>query len=216
MSRRSFTSRTPEPFASVSAIRQQQPRRTRQFAEQFGERMRGVVVQAQHVGRLELLVGAIRDPAFGPFVVVGAGGVETELRDDRVMLVAPVSKSAARDAVESLRLAPLFHGFRGRPALPVDPVVDLVHRVGVLVASIPEIQQLDMNPVLVDASGCVAVDALIGVAVPPSPVVPVRAMRATDGSARARRDHAEAIRGSPDRTPAGQGYERATRRRPPR
>jgi len=148
-----------------------------EFAEQFGERMRGVVVQVQHVARLELLVGAIRDPAFGPFVVVGAGGVETELRDDRAMLVAPVSKSAARDAVESLRLAPLFHGFRGRPAVPVDPVVDLVHRVGVLVASIPEIQQLDMNPVLVDASGCVAVDALIGVAVPPSPVVPVRAMR---------------------------------------
>lgn len=147
------------------------------FAGQFGARLRDVIVQAQHDAQIELLVGAIRDPVFGPFVVVGAGGVETELRDDRVMLVAPVSRSAARHAVESLRLAPLFHGFRGRPELPVDPVVDLVYRIGMLVASIPEIQQLDMNPVLIDQHGCVAVDALIGVAAPPSPVVPVRAMR---------------------------------------
>lgn len=148
------------------------------FGDLFGERLRGALVQRQQPGQVELLVGALRDPAFGPFVVVGAGGVETELRDDRVTLVAPVSKSAARDAVESLQLAPLFHGFRGRRELPVDPVVDLIHRIGVLAASIPEIQQLDINPVLVGPDGCTAVDALIGVAAPPSQVVPVRAMRA--------------------------------------
>ncbi len=148
-----------------------------EFADRFGDRLRGVVVQAPRQHGLELLIGAIRDSAFGPFVVVGAGGVETELRDDRVMLVAPVSRAAARDAVERLRLAPLFHGFRGRPELPVDPVVDLVHRIGALAATVPEIQQLDMNPVLVGVDGCVAVDASIGVAAMIAQVVPVRALR---------------------------------------
>ena len=149
----------------------------KEFADRFGDRLRGVVVQAPHQSGLELLIGAIRDPAFGPFVVVGAGGVETELRDDRVMLVAPVSRAAARDAVERLRLAPLFHGFRGGPELPVDPVVDLVHRIGALAATVPEIQQLDINPVLVGVDGCVAVDASIGVAAVSAQVVPVRALR---------------------------------------
>jgi hypothetical protein len=124
-----------------------------------------------------MLVGVTRDPSFGPLLVVGAGGVEEELRDDRVMLVAPLSRPAARRAVESLRLAPLFHGFRGRPPLPIDPVVDLVHRVGMLAATVLEIEQLDLNPVLVGPAGCAIVDALIGVAAPASPVIPVRGLR---------------------------------------
>ena len=150
----------------------------REFEHRFGDELCAVcVVQTQQAATLELLVGAIRDPAFGPLVVVGAGGVEAELRDDRVVLVAPVSRTAARRAVESLRLAPLFHGFRGRPELPVDAVVEFVHRIGLLAATIPEIQQLDLNPVLVGTDGCVAVDALIGVAAPASPVLPIRGLR---------------------------------------
>ena len=78
--------------------------------------------------------------------------------------------------VESLRLAPLFHGFRGRAA-PVDPVVDLVHRIGMLAATVPEIQRLDLNPVLVTPEGCAAVDARIGVAAARSAVGPVRGLR---------------------------------------
>ena len=63
-----------------------------EFAERFGSALRGVVVQSQQAAAVELLVGAVRDPAFGPLVVVGAGGVDAELRDDRVVLVAPVSR----------------------------------------------------------------------------------------------------------------------------
>ena len=149
----------------------------RDFERRFGDGLRGVVVQTQQVAALELLVGVRRDPAFGPLVVVGAGGVEAELRDDRVVLIAPVSRPAARRAVESLRLAPLFHGFRGRAELPVDPVVDLVHRIGMLAATVPEIQRLDLNPVLVTPEGCAAVDARIGVAAARSAVGPVRGLR---------------------------------------
>lgn len=149
----------------------------REFARRFGDDFRGVVVQEQRLAALELLVGVTRDPAFGPLVMVGAGGVEAELRDDRVVLVAPVSASAARRAVESLRLAPLFHGFRGRPELPVEPAVELVQQVGLLAATVREIQQVEMNPVVVDLQGCAAVDALVGVAAPPAPVVPARGLR---------------------------------------
>ncbi len=149
----------------------------RDFERRFGDGLRGVVVQAQQVAALELLVGVTRDPAFGPLVVVGAGGVEAELRDDRVVLIAPVSRSAARRAVESLRLAPLFHGFRGRAELPVDPVVDLIHRIGMLAATVTEIQRLDLNPVLVTQEGCAAADARIGVAAALSTVGPVRGLR---------------------------------------
>ena len=136
-----------------------------------------VAADTSDTSGLELLVGAIRDPAFGPLVVVGAGGAEAELRDDTVVLVAPVAASAARRAVESLRLAPLFHGFQGRPELSVGSVVELVQRVAMLVAAVPEIQQLDINPVLVTPDACVAVEARVGVAAPRTAVAPARGLR---------------------------------------
>ena len=89
----------------------------------------------------------------------------------------PCPERLPRRAVESLRLAPLFHGFRGRPELPVDDVVEFVHRLGLLATTAPEIQQLDLNPVLVSTAGVVAVDALVAVAAPAFPVVPVRGLR---------------------------------------
>ena len=123
---------------------------------------------------IELLVGATRDPALGPFVVVAAGGVDAELRADRAVLVAPIGPVEARAAIERLRLAPLLQGSRGRPAVSVDAVVELVTRIGSLAATVPEIEQLDFNPVVAGPSGCVAVDAgvaLFGssVADPPDP-----------------------------------------------
>ena len=147
------------------------------FAQRFRNRIRGVVIQAQHPSAFELLVGITRDPTFGPHVVVGAGGVEAELRGDDVLLVAPVSRSAARRAVESLRLAPLFHRFHGRSEIPVEPVVELVHRLGMLAAAVPEIRRLELNPVLVSQDGCVAVDASIGVGASTFVAGPMRGLR---------------------------------------
>ena len=147
----------------------------------FGARLRGVFVQEQIPAAAELLIGVVRHERFGPFVIVGAGGTEAELLDDRKLLVAPVSRGDAAVAVEGLRIAPLFHGFRGRPELPVDRVVEVIHRVGLLAASVPEIQQLDLNPVLLGRHGCVAVDALVVVAEPPAPATPVRGLRGDRG-----------------------------------
>jgi acyl-CoA synthetase (NDP forming) len=143
----------------------------------FGARLRGAIVQTQVRAGVELLVGTTRDDRFGPILVVGAGGVEAELRDDRTLLVAPVSTADAARAIEGLRIAPLFHGFRGRPELSLGAVAELVHRVGMLAAAVPELQQLDLNPVIVGPDGCVAVDALVAVAEPPTPVTPARGLR---------------------------------------
>jgi acyl-CoA synthetase (NDP forming)/RimJ/RimL family protein N-acetyltransferase len=147
----------------------------------FRGRLHGALVQAQIPAGVELLIGALRHERFGPFVIVGAGGTDAELRDDRTLLVAPVSITDAALAVEGLHIAPLLHGFRGRPELPIDQVVELVHRVGLLAASVPEIQQLDINPVIVGSQGCVAVDASVVVAEPPAPATPVRGLRGHGG-----------------------------------
>jgi ATP-grasp domain len=143
----------------------------------FRGAMHGALVQTQIPAAVELSIGAQRHERFGPFVVVGAGGPEAELLDDRKLLVAPVSIDDAARAVEGLRIAPLFHGFRGRPELPVDRVVDFVCRVGMLAASVPEVEQLDLNPVLVGPDGCVAVDAFVVLAEPPAPATPARGLR---------------------------------------
>jgi hypothetical protein len=149
----------------------------RDFTQRFGDRLDGVVVQSQVAAGLELQVAATRDPAFGPFVVVGAGGVEAEVRADRAVLVAPITAAEARDAVAGLHLAPLFDGFRDRPALARDAVVELVTRVATLIAAVPEIHQLDLNPVIVGTTGCVVVDARVGVSSPASPITPTRGLR---------------------------------------
>ncbi len=129
------------------------------------------------VAGLELLVGATRDSALGPFIVVGAGGDEAELRADRALLVAPITPAEAAAAINGLRLAPLLHGYRGRPPLPVDAIVEVVTRVAALVAAAPEIQQLEVNPLVVSPSGCVATGVRIALSIAPPPIVPIRAMR---------------------------------------
>ena len=147
------------------------------LSERFDDRLDGVIVQSQVPAGLELQIVGGRDAALGPFVTVGAGGVDSELRADQSMLVAPVTAAEARAAVERLHLAPLFSGFRSRPALPIDPVVDLVTRIAALLAAVPEVRQIDLNPVIVGAPGCVPVDARIGLSRPESLVTPTRAMR---------------------------------------
>jgi acyl-CoA synthetase (NDP forming) len=147
------------------------------LAGRFGERLHGAIVQAQAAPGLELLVGVARHPGFGPVVLVGAGGTEAELRNDLAVLVAPVSVAAATRAINGLRLAPLLHGYHGRPPLPVGRVADLVHRVSLLAVAMHELDQVDLNPVIVDPAGCVVVDARIAVVDAVAPVVPLRGMR---------------------------------------
>jgi acetyl-CoA synthetase (ADP-forming) len=122
----------------------------------------GCLVAAMAAGELEMIVGARWDAQFGATVLVGAGGVLVELVEDVQVMLAPLSRETARAALRRLRAWRLLQGYRARPALDVEAVVDTLVRVGDLAAGLGEqLLELDINPLLVRAQGqgVVAVDA---------------------------------------------------------
>jgi acyl-CoA synthetase (NDP forming) len=125
-----------------------------------------VLVQHQHEG-IELVVGGVHDPEFGPMVLAGLGGVLVEAVRDVQLAVAPVDEAQAVAMLESLRGAAVFGGMRGQPAVDAGAVADVVVAVSELLDGHPEIAELDLNPVLADGTGCVAVDWRIRISAPP-------------------------------------------------
>jgi hypothetical protein len=110
---------------------------------------------------LELLVGARRDPRFGPVVVVGAGGTYAELFRDTVVALAPVDEHDAEVLLRSLACAPLLAGARGQPPLDVAAAASAVAALSQFAASHPEIDEVEVNPLLVREAGAVGLDARI-------------------------------------------------------
>jgi acyl-CoA synthetase (NDP forming) len=110
---------------------------------------------------VEMLIAARRDQHFGPVVVVGTGGTETEVHKDIRLACAPVSRATAREMLEGLRCAPLLRGWRGRAAVDMAELADLVVVVSHLVAARDDIAEIELNPVRVTATGPLAVDALV-------------------------------------------------------
>ena len=115
-----------------------------------------VLVQQQREG-IELVVGGVRDPTFGPLILFGLGGVFVEVLDDVCFAQAPLSWAEADRLVASPRGAALLTGARGI-AVNRAAVVSLVYAIGQVMATYPEIQELDLNPVLAGPAGCIAVD----------------------------------------------------------
>jgi acetyltransferase len=119
----------------------------------------GAAVLVQPQGRgVELVIGGVRDPEFGPVVLAGLGGVLVEAVRDVRLAVAPVDEAAAVAMLRSLRGAAVLDGLRGGPAVDLRAVAGLIVSVGRLLAGVPEICELDLNPVLADGSSAVAVD----------------------------------------------------------
>ena len=116
-----------------------------------------VLVQRQADG-IEVVVGGIRDPHFGPAVMVGLGGVLVELLGDVAFALAPLGPDEARRLLGRLRGFPALAGARGREAVDLDALARVVSAVGDLLVAMPEVAELDLNPVLATAAGCVAVD----------------------------------------------------------
>lgn len=115
-------------------------------------------------GVAEVLVGLILDPQFGQVLVVGAGGVLTELLADSVTLLPPFTPGAVRSALGALKIAKLLDGFRGKPRGDIDALVEVVLGVARYAsAQLSTLQEIDVNPVIVRplGKGAVAVDALI-------------------------------------------------------
>ena len=125
----------------------------------------GILVQAMVPGRRELVIGFNRDPQFGPCVMLGLGGIFTEVLADSTFRAAPFDRVEALDIVAELRHAHIFDEFRGEPPVDRQLLADCLLAVGTLAIQFPRIIELDINPLLVNPEGrCVAVDALIVVA----------------------------------------------------
>jgi len=123
-------------------------------------RIDGVLVQEMVAGGVEAIVGIKRDPVFGPMAVFGAGGMLVELMRDVQLRPAPLTRAQAFEMVERSVIHPLLAGYRGGPALDVAALADTLVRVSLVAVDYPEIQELDLNPVMVmpAGQGCLAVD----------------------------------------------------------
>ena len=112
------------------------------------------------VGR-ELIVGARRDNVFGMVMLVGAGGTSAELFKDRALELPPLNERLARRSLESLKSWPLLTGYRGRPPVNIDRLIEILIRISYLVADYPEIKEFDINPLLVTPEDVIALDARV-------------------------------------------------------
>ncbi len=133
----------------------------RMLTTRFGARLRHVLVQPMITGGTEVIVGVAQEPVFGPLVVFGLGGVTTDVLADRQARLAPLTDTDADELIGSIRSAPLLLGYRGQPAADLSALQDLLLRVSRLADDLPELAELDLNPVIAGPAGAVVVDARI-------------------------------------------------------
>jgi len=132
--------------------------------------MEGVLVQPMVSGGREVMVGMTQDPLFGPLVAFGLGGIDVEILGDICFRVTPLTDRDASEMVHGIRGSPLLEGYRGRPPVDVTALEDVLLRVSRLVEELPEIVELDLNPIfaLPPGQGCRIVDARVRVEAPES------------------------------------------------
>jgi acetate---CoA ligase (ADP-forming) subunit beta len=121
-------------------------------------RIEGVLVQKMAPKTSEFVVGAIRDPQFGPTVMFGLGGIYVELFKDVSFRLAPLKKSEALDMMGEVKSAKLLDGFRGSPPLDRNSVASTIVSVGDLMSKLKRVESIDINPLLVYPKGVIAVD----------------------------------------------------------
>jgi acetyltransferase len=126
-------------------------------------RVTGVTVEAMLVRphARELLVGVLRDPVFGPAITFGAGGVTVEVLADRAVALPPLNTALAREMIAATRVSRLLAAFRGMPPADLTALENVLLRVSAMVCELPQIREMDINPVLVDERGAIALDARV-------------------------------------------------------
>jgi acyl-CoA synthetase (NDP forming) len=122
-------------------------------------RIAGVLLQPMVPRAKELLLGVVRDPQFGPMAVVGFGGTYVEVLDDTATRLAPVSPVDARAMLDELRMAPVLHGVRGEPPVDLAALAETISRFASLAVDLPDLTEVELNPLMVSPEGVVAVDA---------------------------------------------------------
>jgi acetate---CoA ligase (ADP-forming) len=133
-------------------------------------RLEAVLVQPMVTGGVEMVIGGLNDPAFGPIVMCGTGGVLVELLDDTAFAMCPLAESGAQALLEQVKGRVRLRGFRGTPAADEAAFCRMVVRVSQLLHACPEIQEMDLNPVMVLSAGALVADVRVRVGSrPPSP-----------------------------------------------
>jgi len=129
------------------------------------EAMEGVLVQPMVTGSVEVMIGVTHDPSFGPLIAFGLGGIHVEILGDVQFRITPLTDCDAAEMVRGIKGYRLLSGYRGHPAADVEAIEDVLLRVSRLVEEIPEISELDLNPIfaLPPGQGCRIVDARIRV-----------------------------------------------------
>ena len=133
----------------------------RRLQDKFAGRLSGVLVEPMITGGIETIVGIVQEPVFGPVVVFGLGGVATDVLGDHVARLAPLTGADADDLIRSIRAAPLLLGHRGKPAADIDALCGTLLRVSRLADDLPQVAELDLNPVIARPDGVIAVDVRI-------------------------------------------------------
>jgi len=128
-----------------------------------GARITGVIIEPMHKpehGR-ELLIGVVRDPVFGPVVSFGAGGINVEIVKDRAVSLPPLNRFLIGQMINQTRIARLLQQYRNVPAIHMEALIQGLRRVSEMVCELPEILSLDINPLIADETGILALDARI-------------------------------------------------------
>ena len=110
---------------------------------------------------LELILGMNRDPQFGPVIMFGLGGIAVELFRDVSIRLLPLTAEAAKEMLQEIRGAPLLQGFRGRPAVDENALVETLLRLARLAEEHPDIMEVDLNPVFAYPDGMIVADARV-------------------------------------------------------
>ncbi len=126
-------------------------------------KIQGFTVQemVRRPGAHELIVGVTDDPIFGPAILFGAGGTAVEVIKDTALALPPLDLNLARNLISETRVSKLLSGYRDRPAADLDAIAMTLVRISQLITDIPAIQELDINPLLADERGVIALDARI-------------------------------------------------------
>lgn len=123
----------------------------------------GVTVQkmVSYPNAFELIMGMKKDPVFGAVIMVGMGGIAAEVFRDRALGLPPLNEALTRRMLESLKSWPLLRGYRGRPAVNIDRLIEIIMRFSYLVADYPELAEVDVNPLLVTPEDVIALDSRV-------------------------------------------------------
>ncbi len=156
---------------SAGAVRQA----FEEMHRRLGKEMGGAILQQMLAAGVETIVGVVRDPHFGPLLVFGSGGTAVGLSGDQAFRAAPLTDVDVSELIREPRGSALLFGYRGSVPCDTDALAGIIQRISALVTAMPEIAEMDLNPVICSPKGAVAVD--VKIRLEPSPHDPLAATR---------------------------------------